>query len=49
MRNSETILGAIRYFSGILTMFFTSDVTLPFESIKDVMRAYPDWRLRKQQ
>ena len=37
------------YYSGILTMFFTSDVVLPFETIKDVMRSYPDWRLGKNQ
>ena len=26
-------------------MFFTSSVTLEFQSIYDVFRAYPDWKL----
>ena len=33
------------WFSGALTMFLTSERTLPFESIYDVMRSYPDWKL----
>ena len=34
------------YYSGALTMFFSSKPTLPFNSIEDVMRAYPDWELK---
>ena len=26
-------------------MFFTSTVTIPLETRRDVMRAYPDWNL----
>ena len=33
------------YYEGALTMFFTTEIDIPFESIKDVMRAYPDWKL----
>ena len=34
------------YYGGALTMFFTSELTLPFNSIEDVMRSYPDWNLK---
>ena len=34
------------YYGGALTMFFTSEQTIPFNSIEDVMRAYPDWKLK---
>jgi len=34
------------YYGGALTMFFTSELTLPFNSIEDVMRVYPDWKLK---
>lgn len=33
------------YYGGALTMFFTSEATIPFETVKDVMRAYPNWKL----
>ena len=33
------------YYGGALTMFFTSDISIPFESLRQVMRAYPDWKL----
>ena len=33
------------YYEGALTMFFTTEIGIPFNSIKDVMRSYPDWRL----
>ena len=33
------------YTSGALTMFFTSDVALPFESLRDVLQKIPDWKL----
>ena len=33
------------YFEGALTMFFTTKMGIPFDSIREVMRAYPDWRL----
>ena len=28
-----------------MTMFFANDITLPFENIRDVIRAYPEWEL----
>ena len=34
------------YYGGALTMFFTSEITIPFNSIEDVMREYPDWKLK---
>ena len=34
------------YYGGALTMFFTSELTLPFNSIEDVLRSYPDWNLK---
>ena len=34
------------YYGGALTMFFTSELKIPFESIEDVMRSYPDWNLK---
>ena len=33
------------YYEGALTMFFTTELDVPFSSIKEVMKAYPDWRL----
>ena len=34
------------YYGGALTMFFTSEVTLPLETTTDVLEAYPTWRLK---
>ena len=33
------------FYSGALTMFFSTAPTLPFETMEEVMRAYPTWRL----
>ena len=33
------------YYCGALTMFFTSANTVPFNSMRDVIRAYPEWKL----
>ena len=33
------------YYGGALTMFFTSKARIPFVNIRDVMEAYPDWKL----
>ena len=33
------------YYGGALTMFFTSEIGIPFNTIHDVMRAYPDHKL----
>ena len=34
------------YYGGALTMFFSSEITIDFNNIRDVMRAYPDWILQ---
>ena len=36
------------YYEGALTMFFSTQSRNPFENIKDVIRAYPDWKLLMQ-
>ena len=33
------------YYEGAMTMLFTTQTFVPFHSIKDVMQAYPDWKL----
>ena len=33
------------YYSGVLTMFFAAPALEPFETISDVIQAYPEWRL----
>ena len=33
------------YYGGALTMFFTSPTIIPFETERDVIRAYPDWTI----
>ena len=34
------------YYSGAMTMFFTSEIQVPFNTVEDVMKAYPDWKLK---
>ena len=34
------------YYSGALTMFFCTEMTIPLESMRQVMHAYPDWKLQ---
>ena len=34
------------FYGGALTMFFIGEITLPFNSIEDVMMSYPDWNLK---
>ena len=36
------------YYGGAMTMFVSSDITVPFETLSDVMEAYPDWKLKTQ-
>ena len=36
------------YYGGAMTMFFTTEVTIPFETKEDVMRAYPSYNLMMQ-
>ena len=33
------------YYGGALTMFFTGTMTVPFETERDVIQAYPDWKI----
>ena len=33
------------FYGGAMTMFFTSETTLPFETEREVIKAYPDWNL----
>ena len=33
------------FYGGALTMFFTSELGIPFNTIQDVMKAYPDYKL----
>ena len=33
------------YYGGALTMFFTSTITIDFETRRDIFKAYPDWNL----
>ena len=33
------------FYGGAMTMFFANDITLPFENIRDVIQAYPEWEL----
>ena len=33
------------FYGGAMTMFFSSEITLPFETIGDVMGTYPTWNL----
>ena len=33
------------YYGGALTMFFVSEISLPFQTIEDVLRLFPSWNL----
>ena len=33
------------FYSRAMTMFFTSETMLPFETEREVIKAYPDWNL----
>ena len=33
------------YYEGALTMFFSTEVTATFESITEIIRSYPKWKL----
>ena len=34
------------FYCGALTMFFSSEISIPFISIEDVIREYPYWKLK---
>ena len=33
------------YYGGALTMFFVAENTIPFYSVRDVLKEFPDWKL----
>ena len=33
------------FYSGALTMFFVDEITIPFNSFRDVLQAYPEWNI----
>ena len=33
------------FYGGALTMFFVSEITLPFKTIRDVLQVFPSWNL----
>ena len=33
------------YYGGALTMFFVSEITLPFNTIRDALKVFPSWKL----
>lgn len=36
------------YYSGALTMFFSTEIGVPFETMKEAMQAYPEWKMQLQ-
>ena len=36
------------YYGGALTMFFVSEITLPFNTIRDALKAFPTWTIMYQ-
>ena len=36
------------YYGGALTMFFTSEISIPFNNKEDVMKEYPKWKLKSR-
>ena len=36
----------IIYYGGALKMFFTTEVTVPFETQRQIMLAYPEWKMK---
>ena len=36
------------YYGGALTMFFVSEITLPFNTIRDALKAFPSWNFMYQ-
>ena len=36
------------YYGGALTMFFVSEITLPFNTIRDALKAFPGWKIMYQ-
>ena len=35
----------ISYYDGALTMFFIAESTIPFLTIRDVLKVFPEWKL----
>ena len=40
-----TWLLVISYYGGALKMFFTTEITVPFETQRQCMEAYPEWKM----
>ena len=36
------------YYCGVLTMFFATPISIPFDTLESVIQAYPNWRLMIQ-
>lgn len=36
------------YYGGALTMFFVSEITLPFNTIRDALKVFPSWKIMIQ-
>ena len=34
------------YYGGAMTMFFVSEISLPFETLRDVLQEFPSWNLK---
>ena len=34
------------YYGGAMTMFFSSEISVPFTNILEVINAYPTWNLK---
>ena len=33
------------YYGGALTMFFVSEITVPFNTLRDVLKVFPEWNI----
>ena len=33
------------FYGGALTMFFVAEITIPFNTIRDVLRVFPEWKV----
>ena len=36
------------FYGGAMTMFFASEISIPFDTIRGAIQAYPDWKLMFQ-
>ena len=33
------------FYGGALTMFFVAEITIPFNTIRDVLKVFPEWKV----